>query len=428
MRQPAPPSQARCRTAGRNRAQAADGDTRAARRQINELGTMRFPEPEFSRRGTRSSQQPQEAIAGARDNACSFLYSQIPLRDHPGWTTVYARRYGSPDALKAWAMKGSRRKIRCARHTGLYRSGKKGSDIREHFEHPPYGWSRDAVDGAVQVLLIGGFIRAQDEHGHVADPKELERKALGKTLLKVESATVSTPQRIQIRKMFQKMGCHAKQGEELAMAQQFLQKMQDLADRAGGAEPKPAPPDTTTLDEIRLTAGNEQLLALYNQREEIGSGIDTWSDLASRVEQRWPSWTILKRLVKHAEGLKDVDVIQAQVGHIVQQRLLLEDPDPIGPLVSSLTQLLRDELNRLDQEYQSGTKQGMERLKAMPTGISSSPSRSTSSYRSSLSTRLPGPRWMSRAPVTYSQPWTTSLLPCFPTVSQLCLPGLTMLW
>ena len=94
------------------------------------------------------------------------------------------------------------------------------------------------------------------------------------------------------------------------------------------------------------------------------SSIDTWSDLASRVEQRWPSWTILKRLVKHAEGLKDVDVIQAQVGHIVQQRLLLEDPDPIGPLVSSLTQLLRDELNRLDQEYQSRHEQGMERLKA----------------------------------------------------------------
>ncbi|HOS29006.1 MAG TPA: BREX system P-loop protein BrxC [Deltaproteobacteria bacterium] len=308
----------------------------------------------------------QEAIAEAADNALQRLYPQFHLADHPGWDKVYAKaKIGSPDALKAVGDEGEPAKNPVCKAVLAYiAGGKKGSDIREHFEHPPYGWSRDAVDGAVQVLLIGGFIRAQDEHGHVADPKELERKALGKTLLKVESATVSTPQRIQIRKLFQKMGCHAKQGEELAMAQQFLQKMQDLADRAGGEEPKPAPPDTTTLDEIRLTAGNEQLLALYNRREEIGSAIDTWTDLASRVEQRWPSWITLKRLVKHAAGLKDVDVIQAQVGHIVQQRLLLEDPDPIGPLVSSLTQLLRDELNRLDQEYQSRHEQGMERLKA----------------------------------------------------------------
>jgi hypothetical protein len=54
----------------------------------------------------------------------------------------------------------------------------------------------------------------------------------------------------------------------------------------------------------------------------------------------------------------------AQVTHIEQQRQLLEEPDPVTPLVASLTQLLRDELNRLHTDYQTRHKNGMARLDA----------------------------------------------------------------
>ena len=54
----------------------------------------------------------------------------------------------------------------------------------------------------------------------------------------------------------------------------------------------------------------------------------------------------------------------AQVTHLEQQRQLLEEPDPITPLVASLTQLLRDELNRLHTDYQTRHKNGMARLDA----------------------------------------------------------------
>ena len=83
---------------------------------------------------------------------------------------------------------------------------------------------------------------------------------------------------------------------------QFLQKMLELADQAGGEAPKPARPDTTFLDEIRLTAGNEQLLALYNRRDELSTSIDNWTDLAERIAKRWPNWIRLKRLIAHATG------------------------------------------------------------------------------------------------------------------------------
>ena len=306
----------------------------------------------------------QEMILEAANNALQRLYPHFHTADHAGWSKVYEKaQKGAPDALKAVGDDGEPAKNPvCKAILAAIASGKKGADIRTHFESSPYGWSRDAVDGGLQALLVAGLIRAQDERGQPLEPSSLERKSIGKTLFKVESATVTTPQRIQIRKLLQKVGLSAKQGEELAYVPQFLQKLSDLADEAGGEAPKPERPDTSFLDDIRLTAGNEQLVALYNRREELASNIETWEHLSKRIHQRWPNWAVLKRLMSHASGLDDADVFRAQVETIEQQRQLLTDPDPVAPLITSLTQALRDALNRLDQDYQKRHEQGMARL------------------------------------------------------------------
>ena len=306
----------------------------------------------------------QEMVLEASGNALQRLYPQFHTADHVGWPKVYEKaQKGAPDALKAVGDEGEPAKNPvCKAILGFIAGGKKGADIRAQFESSPYGWSRDAVDGGLQVLLVAGLIRAQDERGKTLDPKELERKTISKVTFKVESATVTAAQRIEIRKLLQKVGLSAKREEELAYIPEFLQKMVELANQAGGEAPKPARPDTTPLDEIRLTAGNEQLLALYNRREELGGNIDSWTSLAERIDERWPNWTVLKRLMAHASGLQDTEVILAQVKIIEQQRQLLEEPDPVSPLIANLTQLLRNKLNELDGEYAFRYEQGLKRL------------------------------------------------------------------
>lgn len=308
----------------------------------------------------------QEMVLEAADNSLKRLYPQFLTADHTGWAKVYEKaRKGAPDALKGVGDDGEPGKNPvCKAILGFIAGGKKGADVRSHFESSPFGWSRDAVDGALQVLLVAGLTRAQDDHGKTIDFKSLERKAIGKAMFKVESTTVTTAQRIQVRKLLQKVDLSAKQGEELAYVLQFLQKLMDLADRAGGEAPKPERPDITGLEEIRLAAGNEQLLALYNRREELVQAIDSWSDLAGRIDKRWPTWIILKHVMGYANGTQGAAVILAQVKNIEQQRQLLEEPDLISPLVANLTQLLRQALNRLDKEYQSKHNEGMARLRA----------------------------------------------------------------
>jgi hypothetical protein len=308
----------------------------------------------------------QEMVLEAAEHALERLYPQFHTADHEGWSKVYEKsQKGAPDALRAVGDDGEPAKNPvCKAILGVIAGGKKGAEIRTQFESPPYGWSRDAVDGGLQVLLVAGLIRAQDERGQTLDPKELERKAIGKAMFKVESANVTANQRIQIRGLLQKVGLSVRQGDELSLIPQFLQKLEELADRAGGEAPKPPRPDTTHLNEIRLTSGNEKLLALYNRREELKENIDRWTDFAERIAKRWSNWNVLKRLVTHASGLQGSEVILARVKTIEEQRQLLDEPDLVEPLIANLTQLLRDELNRLKQAWDETWNAGEAKLEA----------------------------------------------------------------
>jgi hypothetical protein len=308
----------------------------------------------------------QKVILEAVENSLIRLYPQFQIADNPGWPKAYEKaQKGAPDALKAIGYEGEPANNGvCKLILAAIAGGKKGGDIRAYFEDSPYGWPRDAVDGGLQVLLVAGLIRANDEHGKVLDPRKLERKAIGKTLFKVEATTITTPQRIQIRKVLQKLGFVFNQGEELLQVPKFLDKMQALAEKAGGEPPKPARPDTGMLEEIRLSAGNEQLLSIYNKRDELTQVIDSWTDIAGRIDKRWPEWNVVKRLMGHAAPLPDSVIFSAQIETIEKQRQLLEEPNPIAPVSANLTQLLRDELNRLDKEYEIQHEKGMARLRA----------------------------------------------------------------
>jgi hypothetical protein len=306
----------------------------------------------------------QVMIHEAAGHSMQRLYPQFYMADHDGWPKVYERaQRGAPDALKAIGDEGEpTNNSVCKVILGFIAGGKRGADIRSHFESAPYGWSRDAVDGGLQVLMVAGLIRSLDERGQSLDPKDLERKSIGKVLFKVESANVSAAQRIQIRKLLQKVDLVVKQGDELTSVSIFLQKMLELSNRAGGEAPKPLRPDASFLDGIRLAVGNEQLLALYNQKDMLGNCIDTWGKLSEQISERWLNWNVLNRLMAHASGVQDAEVIQAQIETINQQRLLLDEPDLVAPLIGGLTQMLRDELNKLDAEYATRHDQGMRRL------------------------------------------------------------------
>lgn len=347
---------------------AMETTKRTAEDKINELLKESFSGVRmFQGGGTEIlGNELQEMILEAAKSSLSRLYPQFHTADHTGWSKVYDQaKKGAPDALKAVGYDGEvANNPVCKTIYNFIAAGKTGTLIRQNFMDAPYGWSQDAVDGALQILQVAGLIRAEDERGKGIDFKSLERKMIGKSHFKVESTTITTPQRIQIRKLLQKMNINAKNGEESGLVPTFIQDMLALAERAGGDEPKPETPDTTLLNDIRLATGNEQLMALYNNKEELGKNIQEWKETATLIAKRMPEWEVLSRLVQHAGGVKDSEIILSQVEYIKQKRQLLDDPDPIEPLITQLTQLLRDELNHLSSEYKNKHAEGMKRLES----------------------------------------------------------------
>lgn len=304
----------------------------------------------------------------AAESALHRLYPQFGMGDHSGWSKVFDRaRQGAPDALKAVGDEGEpERNPVCKAVLGFIAGGKTGADIRSRFEGAPYGWSGDTVDGALFALLVAGALRATDDRGQLVDFRALERKAVGKTHFRVEATTITAPQRIQIRKLMQLLDVTAKPNEELAAVGPFLEKLRTVAEKAGGEAPKPDKRDTTAVEELRRSVGNEQLLALYNQRDDLSTLIEAWRRDGERIEARWAPWLSLRQLATHAAGLNGVETALAQVEAIASSRQLLADPDPVPGLCAVLSQALREQLNRHAAAYSERHSTGMDALNADP--------------------------------------------------------------
>jgi len=299
------------------------------------------------------------SITEAVKNSLVRLYPEFSIADKKDWDKVYSRaKAGSLDALLAIQFQDEPKNHPvCKKILEFIGVGKQGSQIRDHFESPKFGWSGDAIDGALQILLVTGDILARDYHGVAYDPKDLERKAIGKANFIVVSRNVPTSERIKIRSVMNLVGIIATQNKELDFVKPFLEKLQEVASKAGGEMPKPELPDTAYIDDIRRSAGNDQLINIFNLREKIESDIKDWTKKAELIEQRMPLWNKLKLLLSHVNNLNSVQELNVQAQQIELHRRLIDEHDYITPIIRALEDTIRSELtkqyNQFIQEYQS---------------------------------------------------------------------------
>jgi hypothetical protein len=306
------------------------------------------------------------AIEEALDSALVRLYSEFRSADQTGWEQAYTRaQKGAADSLRAIGYLGEPGDHPvCKKVLALIGAGKRGEEVRKTLDAAPYGWPRDAIDGALQVLLVANLVRASDDQGRPVAPATLERKAIGRTLFRVEATIITVPQRLELRKLFTLAAVPVTAGEESAAAARYVTQLEALAASAGGDAPKPAPPATNWLQELRLAAGNAQLLAIYNQREELAAAFTGWTETARAIAARWPAWQTLQRLVAHLDGVADAEIIRTQAAQIRQHRQLLTTPDLIQPLIDGATQLLRTALNTRAAEFEQAFAAGETHLTA----------------------------------------------------------------
>jgi hypothetical protein len=218
-----------------------------------------------------------EKVRSAAEDSLDRLFPQFREGDDGHWPSVINRAKSKDgNALQAvsWSESPEKHPV-CAAVLTAVGSGKKGKEIRDQFEGAPYGWPRDAVDGALITLHTTGHLRAMHK-GTVMVSGQLDQAKISVTDFRTETVAIDVKSRIKLRKLFQDAGLTCKPEEEGMVAERFIELMDKLAGKAGGAAPLPECPKTATLESIRTLAGNEMLAALLKEHDELKKLRRSW--------------------------------------------------------------------------------------------------------------------------------------------------------
>jgi hypothetical protein len=307
-------------------------------------------------------------VLKAMESAAARLYDKFPDGDAANWSLVATRAsQGNADALSAIGYTGEVEKHPVTRAIldFIGAGGKKGSEILQNFLAAPYGWPKDGINACVLVLVAAGLARAS-ENGIDKTIKELNASAVAKTTFARQTVTLSTSDKIAVRKLCQDMGVQCPAGEENRAIREALQRLLSLAEAAGGEPPLPQRPPTTVVQEILDLEGNDRLAESLKHADDLRSWSSEWAALATKASERQKAWGILERLLAHASDIDGIADVASRAEAVAQNRLLLVDPDQVAPLTNELTTKLRAELKGLHDRLASATSSGISSLEGDP--------------------------------------------------------------
>ena len=335
---------------GRDAQRSMESRQRTAEKDLVELLEKLFGGARVFQAGGQEASEGNDLadrINRAAKSSAIRLYSQFDAADHEHWSKVLDdARKGNLEAMKAVShtQEADKHPV-CQKLLAYIGPGKKGAEIRDNFDAPPYGWPRDAIDGALYALLAAGHLKATDAASKPVDAKSLDRAKLTQAHFQRESINITPPQLIKIRQLFSAVGVPCQPKEEPTKVPALLAKLRDMAAKAGGAAPAPASPALTAIEAMEAQTGNAQLLEIYNRADELSALAKLWAKTAADIAKRLPVWHSLGDLLRHAKTLGPYAALKAEADAIQSHRSLLSEPDPVRPLLDKVVDLLRLALN-----------------------------------------------------------------------------------
>jgi hypothetical protein len=308
-----------------------------------------------------------DAVRTALEASLVRMFGKFDLADNANWGKVVEKaRDGAADALRYVDYHGDPDKHPvCREALDFVGPSRKGSEIRKHFMGSGYGWPQDAVDGALFALLAGGFIAAI-QNGKSIGIKELDKTQVNSSEFRGMTVVITATQRILLRGLLTDLQIPFKTGEEGTAIPVLLERLTNLASQAGGMPPLPECPTTLKLGELNGLVGNEQYAAVVEARDELKNLSKAWSMAHSKKDERLPRWQTLQQLQHHAAGLRIAEEIGPDIQAILNNRSLLDDPDPLQPLLNRLVDGLRQAIQKAHKTYHDSFQLDMVGLEKLP--------------------------------------------------------------
>ncbi len=309
--------------------------------------------------GTLSS-----AVKEALGKAAIRKFPRFKVADHGGWPTVFKRaKDGNADALTAvgHTNDASSHSVVKEVKSHIATATQSGASIHKHFTAEPYGWPKDAINGALAVLVQAEEISASDG-ATLVPAANLTEPIMTKLNYKVETVTVGYSQKQALKMLASKLGAPVNPVDVPAC----LTTLRDAARAAGGEAPLPQPPSTAELDILLGRFGADQQVAVADQTTRLLQQWDTWRATKSLAAARLPEWQEAHKLLQHAQSLPTHDEHLAELDAIEQQRSLLADPNPVTPILAALRADLRAAIQSAHDDAAAARDAAAAKVEATP--------------------------------------------------------------
>jgi hypothetical protein len=304
------------------------------------------------------------AISEALRKAAIRKFPRFRDADHSGWASVFRRaREGGTNALTAVGYDGQPSGNPVVKEVKAVLQGATttGSAVVKHFQAAPYGWPKDAISGALAVLVLSEEISAWEGARQVL-ATQLTEPAMTKLQYKVEQITLTFQQRQRLKQLANTLDVQSNPVDVPGC----LVALTRAASEAGGRAPLPAPPDTATIAVLQGKIGVEQQAAVADAVDELLGYYRTWQATATKIEGRLKEWDEATRLVDHARSLPTYPDHQAVLEAIIEQRTLLTDPNPLTDVTNAVKADLRAAAKTAHDQAIAAQVEAAERLKATP--------------------------------------------------------------
>lgn len=321
----------------------------------------------------------RDRIENGAQSAAARLFSKFGDADDARWSQVIDRiRKGSgTDALKQVGYDAEPEQHPVVKEVlgRVSGAGTPASDVEKAVLSAPFGWPRDALMGAIGVLLDNGVVRATINGSDAPTDKVLSQTRLGTVHLRRESTVLKASKKIAARSLLNKLGVTADNetlvsGTELAIAE-----LLGRAASIGGPAPLPDIAFPAGIGQIKMATGNDRVLALLEAGDELTDFADRLDRLDKRRQPRLEALSTARALASAAADLNSAGEARSRLAAFEQTRELLADNDQISLIVVGLASEVRDAVTSAADSLETARMSAIEGLARQPTWASLAPAK-----------------------------------------------------
>ena len=315
----------------------------------------------------------RDRIENGAQSAATRLFNKFDVADDARWNQVIDRiKKGSgADALKQVGYDADPDHHPVVKEI-LGRIGGAGtpaSEVEKAVLTAPFGWPRDALMGAIGVLLDNGLVRATINGSDASTSQVLSQTRLGTVQLKRESTVLKTTEKLAARSLLGKLGVTVDNESLVPGAEQAVTGLAQRAGSIGGTAPLPdiAPP--ASIEQVKSASGNERVHALLAAKDDLTDFAERLDTLEKRRQPRIDALATARALSSAAAGLDGSAETRSRLEAFEQTRELLSDNDQISPIATDLASAVREAVTQAAVAVEEARQLAVDGLQKQPAWV-----------------------------------------------------------